>query len=191
MDHSAALVPPYALQKRQWQATKLSSCSKLHLSSSQIMQIQLLSEAKHHLPEIAQLLHNDWGLLPPWANLKQVHESLENRCSESVFPQCFIAVSDTDELLGTASLKLNELANHPDKTHWLGEVYVKSEQRGRGLASALTQVAQAYAFKHGARHLFLYTPDQQALYAKLGWRIVGSELVNEENVSLMLYESDR
>ncbi len=154
------------------------------------MQIQLLSTAKHHLLEIAQLLHNDWGTLPPWANLSKVQHTLEKRCSENAFPQCFIAVSDTDELLGTASLKLNELANHPDKTHWIGEVYVKSEQRGKGFGSKLTLAAQAYAFEHGARHLFLYTPDQQALYSKLGWRIVGSEQVNAEHVSLMLRESD-
>lgn len=155
------------------------------------MQIQLLSEAKHHLLEIAQLLHKDWGTLPPWANLAQVQRSLETRCSVNAFPQCFIAVTDTDELLGTASLKLNELAHHPDKTHWIGEVYVKSEQRGKGLGSKLTLAAQAYAFEHGAQRLFLYTPDQQALYAKLGWRVISSEMANEEIVSLMSCESDR
>jgi GNAT superfamily N-acetyltransferase len=153
------------------------------------MRIQLLSEARQHLPKITRWLHDDWRALPPWADLEQVRQSFESRCSERPFPKCFVAVSDNDELLATASLKLNELANHPDKTHWLGEVYVKAELRGKGLGSLLTSTATDYAFAHGVDQLFLYTPDQQALYAKLGWRIIGSEQVNKENVILMMRAS--
>lgn len=153
------------------------------------MRIQKLSENMRHLPEIARWLHDDWGSLPSWADLERVRLNLEKRCTESPFPTCFIAVSSADELLGTASLKLNELANHPDKTHWLGEVYVKSHLRGKGIGTLLTKAVSAYAFAQGADQLFLYTPDQQALYAKLGWRICCSELVNNENVCLMVRQS--
>jgi GNAT superfamily N-acetyltransferase len=153
------------------------------------MRIQLLSEAKQHLPEIAQWLHDDWGALPPWADLMQVRKNLEDRCSEQPFPTCFVAISDKGELHGTASLKLNELPQHPTKTHWLGEVYVKSVLRGQGIGSLLTSTATDYAFAKGAVQLFLYTPDQQALYAKLGWRMIGNEQVNNENVSLMMRAS--
>ncbi len=153
------------------------------------MKIQKLSNAIHHLPEIAQWLHNDWGSLPPWADLLRVRQNLEQRCTESPFPKCFIAASNTDELLGTASLKINELANHPDKTHWLGEVYVKSELRGKGLGSLLTKTVADYAFAQGADRLFLYTPDQQALYAKLGWRVCGSEFINDESVNVMVRQA--
>jgi GNAT superfamily N-acetyltransferase len=152
------------------------------------MRILLLSDAMHHLPKIAQWFHSDWGNLLPWADEAVISQRLYDACESSTFSKCFVAVSDADELLGTASLKLNELSHHREKTYWLGEVYVSEAHRGKGLGSLLTKAVITHALTHRVDQLFLYTPDQQALYAKLGWRVVGTELVNGEEVSLMVCE---
>jgi hypothetical protein len=38
-------------------------------------------------------------------------------------------------------------------------------------------------------YLYLYTPDQQSLYARLGWAEVSTETVNHEVVSIMVLSS--
>ncbi len=42
-------------------------------------------------------------------------------------------------------------------------------ERGRGVASALVRAAEARAAALGVARLWLYTPDRERLYARLGW----------------------
>jgi GNAT superfamily N-acetyltransferase len=70
--------------------------------------------------------------------------------------------------------------------HWVGEIFVRPEHRGKGLGSRLTQALSEYAFARGVQTLHLYTPDQQSLYARLGWAEVSTETVNNEVVSIMV-----
>jgi GNAT superfamily N-acetyltransferase len=155
------------------------------------MRIVPLADSPHFLPLIVAQLHADWGSLPPWSDPHVVLKRLEKACDSAPFPRAFVAVSDQGEFLGTASIKLNELRHHPDKTHWLGEVYVPKECRGRGIGTQLIEAAANYAFQEGALSLFLYTPDQQKLYAKLGWQPVGTEIVNGEPVTVMVRRQSR
>jgi predicted GNAT family acetyltransferase len=70
--------------------------------------------------------------------------------------------------------------------HWVGEIFVRPEHRGKGLGSRVTQALSEYAFARGVQALYLYTPDQQSLYARLGWAEVSTEAVNHEVVSIMV-----
>jgi hypothetical protein len=38
--------------------------------------------------------------------------------------------------------------------------------------------------------LYLYTPDQQSLYARLGWAEISTETVNNEVVSIMVLSTE-
>ncbi len=73
--------------------------------------------------------------------------------------------------------------------HWVGEIFVRPEHRGKGLASRVTQALSEYAFSRGVQELYLYTPDQQSLYARLGWTEVSTETVDHEVVSIMVLSS--
>jgi GNAT superfamily N-acetyltransferase len=55
-------------------------------------------------------------------------------------------------------------------TPWLGGVFVLPEHRRRGVASALCRAAEEKAWSLGFKALYLFTPDQQSLYARLGWK---------------------
>jgi len=104
---------------------------------------------------------------------------------QSTFPHTLVAVTDEGEFAAMGSAKLSELPTHPEKVHWVGEIFVLPEQRGKGLGSRITQVLAEYAFSEGVSSLFLYTPDQQSLYRRLGWSVVSEEVVNAEAVSIM------
>ena len=91
-----------------------------------------------------------------------------------------------EPLLGTASVKLFELPSHHDKTHWLGEVFIPKVMRGRGIGSALITDCVRRSIDIGIQALYLYTPDQQKLYERFGWREVEQSMVDGEAVSVMV-----
>ena len=85
-----------------------------------------------------------------------------------------------------ASVKLFELPSHHDKTHWLGEVFIPTALRGRGIGAALINDCVRRSIDIGIQALYLYTPDQQKLYERFGWREVEQAMVDGEAVSVMV-----
>jgi GNAT superfamily N-acetyltransferase len=77
-----------------------------------------------------------------------------------------------DEAIGTAALRAADLPGHGHLTPWLGGLFVRRPFRRRGIATALCTVVEEKARALGFDRLYLFTPDQQALYARLGWSTV-------------------
>lgn len=149
------------------------------------MQIQALRRHPNLIDPIVSTLHDSWGDLPPWADPAVIRERLMAGATTEPIPHTLVAVTDQGTLAATGSVKLNELPGHPDKVHWIGEVFVLPAHRGRGLGSRMTRALTDHAFSQGVPEVFLYTPDQQSLYARLGWVEVARDVVNDETVSVM------
>jgi len=64
-------------------------------------------------------------------------------------------------------------------------VFVLPEARGRGIGARLIEHALQKAREMALPELYLYTPDVQAVYAKYGWREIGTYWHNGETVSVM------
>ncbi len=60
------------------------------------------------------------------------------------------------------------------------------QYRNQGLGSCLTTALTDYAFAQGVSQIYLYTPDQQALYKRLGWQEVCTDTANNEVVSIIV-----
>jgi predicted N-acetyltransferase YhbS len=148
------------------------------------MRIEHLS-SHQHLAAVAALLNCEWGELSPWASVLEIEKRLARQLDAPGVPFTMVALDDMDVLLGTASVKLFELPEHRDKMHWLGEVCVKTGLRGQGIGAALIRACIAESRRLRLPTLYLYTPDQQALYARLGWEELQRDFVNGENVSIM------
>ena len=150
------------------------------------MRIEPLADHQYLIGEIAKLLHEEWGAFPPWASLPTIKARLTAGAQLHRAPFTTVALSAADELLGTASVKLFELPNHHDKSHWLGEVFIPKPLRGRGIGSALINDCVRRSIDIGIQALYLYTPDQQKLYERFGWREVEQAMVDGEAVSVMV-----
>jgi GNAT superfamily N-acetyltransferase len=149
------------------------------------MRIDPLSRHKNLISVIASRLHAEWGDLPPWETTVRIEARLEQGACTKAFPHTLVGIDQNGNWTSTGSVKQRELPHHPDKEHWVGEIFVLPAHRGRGLGSAFTSLLAEYAFGHGVSQLFLYTPDQQALYRRLGWKDVCQEVVHNESVSIM------
>ncbi len=98
-----------------------------------------------------------------------------------------IALSEGGELLGSASIFATTIT-HKHLTPWLSAVYVPAEHRGGGIASALSLRAVAEAARLGHEKLYLFTPRNETLYARMGWRTF--EKTDHNGVTLTLMERD-
>ncbi len=75
-------------------------------------------------------------------------------------------------VLGSASLVAHDMDTRMDLSPWLASVLVAPEHRRRGVGTALIHRVVDEARTLGFRTLYLFTPDKEALYTKLGWQFL-------------------
>ena len=151
------------------------------------MKIDYLADHREHIPQLAGWLHAQWGYLHENDSVDRRVARLESRTTRGGVPVTFVAV-DGETLLGSASLVDDDLESRPELTPWLASVYVASEHRGRGVASALVRRVVDEARDSGVPRLYLWTTDQERLYARLGWTPVEHMKFEGEDIVVMAIE---
>jgi GNAT superfamily N-acetyltransferase len=112
-------------------------------------------------------------------------------------PLHLVAV-DGPAVLGTATIKLREMAQFPEREHWLGGVFVAPDFRTRGVARALSRHALELGPSLGIAELYLQTDRLDGgLYRTVGFEALervqneGHEvLVMRKNLRAPLTEHD-
>jgi predicted N-acetyltransferase YhbS len=128
-----------------------------------------LMECRHHIPTIAAWQQAEFGYLNPNGTVEERIERLSKANDRQQLPVSLVAISsDQDALVGSANIVATTLT-HKHLTPWLSSVFVPAEQRGKGIASALTLAAAAEARRLGFDTVCLFTPRNEAFYARLGW----------------------
>lgn len=122
-----------------------------------------------HVTTLAGWAHAEWGHQHPGRDLAAAIGHFRVDCGPAGVPSVFAALAG-ERPVGMASLVVDDMSDRRELTPWLASVYVLPEWRGHGIASRLVRRVEAEARVHGVGRLFLYTPDQQALYRRLGWR---------------------
>src|SRR6478735_6719221 len=97
-----------------------------------MMEIVNLCEARQHIPTIARWHFDEWGYLNPGKTLEYRIERMQRYLSADAIPSMLIAI-ENGEVLGTAALVESDMDSHPELTPWLASVYIREDQRGRGL----------------------------------------------------------
>jgi N-acetylglutamate synthase-like GNAT family acetyltransferase len=100
-------------------------------------------------------------------------EKLKGHLNRGALPIAWVAHED-GKVLGTAALRAHDLEGREDLTPWLAGVFVRPDYRRRGVASALCLAVEEGAWSLGFETLYLFTLDRHSLYARLGWRRLGS-----------------
>jgi N-acetylglutamate synthase-like GNAT family acetyltransferase len=77
------------------------------------------------------------------------------------------------------------MSTHLHLDHWLGTVYVLPEYRRRGLGSEIVAAAVHLARTLEIKTLYLFTPDQERMYRRLGWIPIEFTRYDERNVVIM------
>ncbi|MBU9847241.1 GNAT family N-acetyltransferase [Rahnella ecdela] len=150
------------------------------------LEIVSLAGQTAHIPAISQLLHEEWSAFEHWAEPARISQRLQARISAGHHEFTLVALANKQEIAGTASVIRYELADRADREYWLGEVFTCVHMRGKGIGSALVRACVEKARAAGIDALWLYTPDQQALYARLGWQEAEQRELVGEHVTVMM-----
>ena len=68
---------------------------------------------------------------------------------------------------------------------WLASVFVSPENRGKGVGSKLVIRVMEKAKEAGIPVLYLFTPDKEGFYQKLGWQTISKEAYRGQLVTVM------
>ena len=150
------------------------------------MHIDYLCDHPELIEELAELNFKEWGEFRPGDTLEARTERMRAACGKGAIPSVVVAIED-GRLLGGALLIDSDMKTRPDLTPWLAGVYVKAEERGRGIASQLVNRIVEEAAGLGVETLYLYTDAAQSLYARLGWKVVEDLDYEDLPVTIMKY----
>jgi GNAT superfamily N-acetyltransferase len=154
------------------------------------MHIDYLCNHPNLIEELAELNFKEWGEFRPGDTLEARTERMRAACGKGAIPSVVVAIEDS-QLLGGALLIDSDMKIRPQLTPWLAGVYVKAEQRGRGVASQLVKRIVEEAAALDVRELYLYTDAAQSLYARLGWEVVEDLVYEELPVTVMKFTIPR
>lgn len=149
------------------------------------MDIHDLHDNPARIAGVAALLYAEWSAFPRWSSTPAIASALRQRgvAADGAFSLGIFA--HDDHAVATASIIRYELEDCLEREYWLGEVVTAPSQRGQGLATALVNACVARCRQQGIEMLYLYTPDKQALYTRMGWQSLEQRSVAGEIVTVM------
>lgn len=150
-------------------------------------QLRSLGKCRQHWTTAAEWSFAAWAHeFPADAIQTYLDQYAQVESSSTGMPEVVAAISPADELLGIATLVLDdELPGAIEPGPWLAAVYVAPYARRIGIGEAITMRVSAQAQMLGFRLLHLYTEDKRTWYESLGWRYSRSSSINGHPVSVM------
>ncbi len=140
---------------------------------NQDITIGYLADHPGWVPVIAGWFYDQWYDL--YVNrsmtLKDAENSIADRCNYDKIPLILVAIND-DKVIGTIGLKQCDMDTRKDLSPWLAGLYVVTEHRCNGIGSLLIEALIEKAISLDISKLYLYTPDAEDFYRKLGWHIL-------------------
>lgn len=146
--------------------------------------IEYLANRPEYLIELAGWHHGEWGRLHPGDTVEKRAERMKAHLGKKQVPTTFVALAD-GEPVGSASLVGCDMEGREDLTPWLASVYVVPEYRRRGVGSTLVNRVVEEAQALSVETLYLFTWDQERLYARLGWSVLERTEYKGEHIVIM------
>jgi len=136
---------------------------------------------------LARWLFGEWGGLsrrPFRAYVRKVRESLR----EDPLPFTVVAFAGSRPV-GCASCWEQDMHIRGDLSPWLAAVYVDPTFRNRGIGSRLCREVEARAGLLAYEKLYLFTPDRENFYERMGWKTVERVVYRGQDVAIMEKET--
>lgn len=137
------------------------------------------------IPQLAQWHHEEWSTLNPSGTVRQRIKALSRHLPRGRIPATYVAVLD-GAVVGSASLIERDMASYIEFSPWLAGVYVAPAYRRRGIGSALVRRVAGEAAGFGVSTLYLFTPDREDFYRRLGWEVLERTTYRRHRVAVMV-----
>ena len=148
--------------------------------------VSLLVENVHLIEEIAQLKFHEFASLSPGKTVDDFVTGLKSHLNDKKLPTAYVLVNDSKEFIGTFSIRAHDMSTHQHLTPWIGSVLVHPGRRNRGLGAFIVNQAESIAKEMGYSQLYLFTPNKEEWYQKLGWKTIEHTTFNNHPVAVMI-----
>lgn len=156
-----------------------------------MIEIVPLYHRPNAIEQLARWHFAQWGAWNPANDVAaRTARFREHHLQAERVPQTFVAV-DGKRILGSASLIGDDLDTHNHLTPWVASVYVDATARRQGIGSQLVLRVVDLARNLGFPEVYLFTPDQERLYASLGFRTIEHAAWGGTPVVVMSYNLRR
>lgn len=152
------------------------------------MRIEDLRQHPAAVERLADWHFDEWQHLYPDQRREDFAEDLRRCLGQDAVPATWVLVNgegNNAEVWGSASVVEQDMDTNRDLGPWLANVYVHPRYRGQGLGSRLIRQVMDQCRALEVNDLYLFTPDQQHLYASLGWQPLRTEHYHGEAVTIM------
>ena len=154
------------------------------------MQIAFLADHPELIDTLARWHYDEWqGLIPEWS-YQEARRELATHTSRAAVPTTIVAF-EGDELIGSASLLVEDLPEWKHLTPWVASVFVKPTGRGKGIGSRIVAEMVAVAGQVGVPAVYLLTAGQADFYRKLGWATVEVSPARGHPITIMTTATGR
>ncbi len=139
----------------------------MHITPNQY-KLVTLKQRQDLLPIIANWWYQEFGYLNPERTMVEASEELITFLNTDRLPVCYLLLKNNN-LVGTASLTAIDIESYDSVSPWLASVIISPQYRGQGMGTLLVQEVMKAAKKLHAGHWYLYTPDRESFYERMGW----------------------
>ena len=154
--------------------------------STDSLNIDYLAKHPHHIATLAQWHQQQWHDISPHLNTHKRIDFMSLHQNYAAVPITLIALNN-NQLLGSASLILDDMEDRPQYSPWLASVFIAPECRKQGIATELISNIVQQAQLLNLTQIYLFTPDQAEFYARRGWHIIEQRQYHGVMVDVMIY----
>jgi GNAT superfamily N-acetyltransferase len=160
----------------------------MHVDTSGLKHV-LLADRPAAVPLVANWLYGEWGDERPGSSSEGLAAEISAKLSRDGLPVHVLAMVGDVEV-GIAVLKAHEMKDiFPERTPWLGSLYVRSDYRRKGIAASLVREVERLAAAGNFRQLHLQTERLDGgLYTRLGW--IPAERVAYKTLDVLVMTKD-
>jgi GNAT superfamily N-acetyltransferase len=151
------------------------------------MQIGYLADHQDFILPLAEWHHREWAYLRPGDSVEARIARLREACGHCQIPTVMVAFTG-NTLLGSAMLVQNDMDMRMELSPWLAGVFVTPDHRRHGIGTTLVRRIVDEARSLGVQRLYLYTPNTEQFYNRLGWSVMERTHYRGTNVVVMSYE---
>lgn len=151
------------------------------------MQIVDLKEIPGVIPMLAKWHHEEWAHLNPNTSLEQRIANYQEYLEEGLVPSTFVAC-ENGTVTGSAAIIKHDLETRMEYSPWLASVYVHPEYRETGIGSKLVSHVMAMGERNNLDALYLFTPDKEGFYKRLGWSTIHNESYHNTDIVIMTFK---
>lgn len=150
--------------------TAMSAILEVQATARSGVRIEYLADHPGAIELLAQWHFDEWRQLIPGWSVGEAAAELASHGARRSIPTTFVGLHGA-EIVGSASLLLEDMPGTGAWSPWLASVYVAPAWRGRGIGARLVQRAIADAESLGVPALHLFTTEAVEWYLGLGWQI--------------------